>query len=105
MRAESCEPFSWRELSDESLRMRGDTHQHVLHVVERRNADQFASLDKRIEQRGHAPLRNCPRITSFSDYVQFGIGQSIFCLAARRTIPRRQTNDRPPRRWAKDVLD
>jgi hypothetical protein len=34
-----------------------------------------------------------------------GIRQSIFCPAARRRSLGKQTDDRRPRRWAKDALD
>ena len=52
MRAEGVEPGSWRELSDEALRVRRDAYGYVLEVVKGRHVDQFTALDQRIEHRG-----------------------------------------------------
>ena len=49
---EGIAPAFGGELPDEALRVRGDPHQDVLEVVERRDVDQFAALDERVEHRG-----------------------------------------------------
>ena len=42
---------------------------------------------------------------SCAAYAEIGIRQSIFWPAARRAIARIETDDDPPRRWAKEALD
>ena len=49
--AEGCDPGFRRQLADESLRVRGDTEQDILEVVERREVDELAALDERVKKR------------------------------------------------------
>lgn len=43
-------PAAGRKLGDLLVRVRGDAEQDVLEIVERRDLDQFAALDERIQE-------------------------------------------------------
>src|SRR5262249_23367792 len=45
-------PAGGRQLRDETMRMRGDAQQHVFEIVKRRDVDERAALNERIEERG-----------------------------------------------------
>jgi hypothetical protein len=49
------------ELRDQRLQVRGDAHEHVFQVLGRRDGDQFAALDERIQQGGPASALEAAR--------------------------------------------